>query len=54
MYAILFCLIFDVEIKPDDKYEEEVKLPQNIRIGKLKIDDNVVRWVCWRVQEGFE
>ncbi len=43
MYAILFCLIFDVEIKPDDKYEE-VKLPQNIQIGKLKID-NVVGFV---------
>jgi DNA repair exonuclease SbcCD ATPase subunit len=43
MYAILFCLIFDVEIKPDDKYEE-VKLPQSIQIEKLKID-NVVGFV---------
>ncbi len=43
MYAILFCLIFDVEIKPDDKYEE-VKLPQNIQIDKLKID-NVIGFV---------
>jgi DNA repair exonuclease SbcCD ATPase subunit len=43
MYAILFCLIFDVEIKPDYKYEE-VKLPQSIQIEKLKID-NVVGFV---------
>ncbi len=38
--CILFCLIFDVEIKLDDKYEE-VMLPQNIQIDKLKIDSVV-------------
>lgn len=38
MYSILFCLIFDIEIK-DAKEYEEVKMPQNIQIGRLKVDN---------------
>ena len=42
MYSILFCSIFDIEIK-EEKYED-VKIPQNIQIGRLKIE-NVVGYV---------